>query len=567
MFVSIKICITQHSYIKMPEKGIASPPGTTSSPPDSERGDMQELSLERQLSTRQAQMIAMGGTIGTGLFVSSGQTLALGGPAFLVGSYTLMSILIYFVVKGVIETATHLPLAGGTMNYYGTRYVSRSLGFSMGWLYFYSFGIFVPFELTAASLVINYWNPDVNQAVWITIMLVLVVLLNILPVRVYGEAEFWCSTLKIILILGLLILSFILFWGGGPSHDRLGFRYWDHPGAIKPYLVPGSAGQFVAALATLISCVLPFTFSPEMLVVCAGEMKKPRKNLPRMANSFFWRLVLFYVGGTIAISVICPSDASQLTSGDGDDAGSSPWVVGIQNAGIRGLDSVVNAGIIIAAFSSGNSFLYLASRSLYSLALTGDAPAIFRKCNRHGTPIYAVLVSCVFTLLAYMNINNSSAVVFDWLLNLINTGGFISWICCAIVVIRFREARRVQGVPHPISQSSHLKVLSIGTWVTLVLFSVLCLLNGFTVFFPSEWSASSFLTAYIGIPLFLVVYFAHRFMHRSDPWAFAASDVDLRSKMEEFEEDNTNGNTQDNQKDTGSGWVARGWKKVINIIV
>ncbi|KAL3295501.1 AAT family amino acid transporter [Colletotrichum asianum] len=492
-----------------------------------------ELTTKRGLSSRHAQFIALGGSIGTGLFVSSGGTLARGGPAFLVGSYVVMSALIYMVLTAVVEISTYLPLPGGTMNYYGSRYVSRSLGFMMGWLYFYSFAIFVPFELTASALVIEYWNPNVNNAVWITIMLLLVVGLNLLPVKFYGETEFWFASLKVITIVGLLILSFILFWGGGPSHDRLGFRYWQHPGATKTMIVDGDAGRFVAALSTLLSSVLPFTFSPEMIVVTAGEVQSPRRNLPKIARNFFWRLVVFYIGGTIAISVICPSDASALTNG-GSGAASSPWVVGIKNASIKGLDSVINAVIVTAAWSAGNSFLYLASRSLYSMACEGSAPAIFRRCTKQGVPIYAVIASSMFSLLAYMNVNSSAADVFNWLLNLVNTGGFISWVCCGIIYLRFRKACETQQVPKEmLTARSWLQ--PVGAWISLVVFAILCLLNGFTVFFPSRWSVADFLSAYIGLPLFVVIYFVHRFLYRGDTWAIKSEDVDLQSGLAELE--------------------------------
>jgi amino acid transporter len=185
------------------------------------------------LHNRHAQMIALGGTIGTGLFVGSGQTLARGGPAFIVGCYCFMSFLIFCVVSGIVEVAAYLPTPGSSMNLFGYRYVSRSMGFALGWLYFYSLGILVPYEITAAGLVIDYWNAPVNIAVWISIMIVVIVGLNVLPVKFYGETEFWFAGTKVIMMTGLILVSFILFWGGGPNHDRLGFRYWKNPGAAN----------------------------------------------------------------------------------------------------------------------------------------------------------------------------------------------------------------------------------------------------------------------------------------------------------------------------------------------
>lgn len=169
-------------------------------------------------------MIAIGGSIGTGLFVGSGQALAIAGPGFLFATYTLMSFFVYGVVTAVIEIAAFLPVSGCSMAYYCKRYVSSSLGFALGWLYFYSFGIIVAYEITAASIVINYWPNNVHTGVWITVMLIVIVALNFSPVGVYAETEFWFASIKIIMILGLLLLSLIIMLGGGPNHDRLGFR-------------------------------------------------------------------------------------------------------------------------------------------------------------------------------------------------------------------------------------------------------------------------------------------------------------------------------------------------------
>jgi len=162
--------------------------------------------------------------IGTGLFVGSGGTLAKGGPLFILLAYMLLSVLVLFIVTAITEVA-YLPVSGRTMSYYGHRNVSNSMGFAMGWLYFYSLGILVLYEITAAGLVIDYWDSPVNIAVWMTIFIIVIVGLNILPVQYYRETEFWFASLKVFMMIGLLILSFILFWGGGRKYfpDQLGY--------------------------------------------------------------------------------------------------------------------------------------------------------------------------------------------------------------------------------------------------------------------------------------------------------------------------------------------------------
>jgi amino acid transporter len=483
---------------------------------------------QRGLKSRHAQMIALGGTIGTGLFVGSGYTLSVGGPAFILASYLIMTALVYMVVTAVTEVATYLPVHGGTMSYYGYRYVSRSLGFALGYLYWYALGILVPYEITAAGLVISYWPNTVNIAVWITIMLVVIVALNFLPVRFYGETEFWFAGTKVILMLGLLLLSFILFWGGGPSHDRLGFRYWKDPGAAHPFIVSGATGRFVSFWETLVLSVFPFTFAPELLVVTGGEMESPRRNLPIASRRYFYRLITFYVLGVLAIGVTCPSNAKALTDG-GAGAKSSPYVVAIANAGISTLPSIVNAVILISAWSSGNSFLYISSRALYSLAVQGSAPRIFKTCNKWGVPYMAVAASSLFCGLAYLNVASSGSTVFAWFVNLTNTWGMTSWVCCMVIYLRFRKACAAQNIPTPYSSW----IQPYGAWIALVGFTLLCLINGFTVFFPSKWSVSSFFTDYIGIPIFFIMYFGHRIFYWNDKWAWDPAEVDMHTGMQE----------------------------------
>lgn len=331
--------------------------------------------------------------------------------------------------------------------------------------------------------------------------------------------------------IGLLILSFILFWGGGPSHDRLGFRYWQHPGAANTLILEGGTGLFISFWSTLVSCVFPFTFAPELIIVTGGEMESPRRNLPKAARRYFYRLCFFYIGSVLAIGVICPSNDPRLTDG-GAGAGSSAFVVAIANAGIDALPSIINAVILISAWSSGNSFLYMSSRSLYSLAVVGNAPRIFKKCNKSGIPIYAVSASSLFTFLSYLNVSSAGGVVFNWFVNLTNTWGMISWVCCMVIYLRFRKACSVHGITPPWSNFVH----PYGAYIAMVAFTFLCLINGFTVFFPENWSAANFLTAYVGIPIFVVMYIGHRIYCWHDKWSWDPAEVDMMTGMQEVED-------------------------------
>ncbi|KAK3191601.1 hypothetical protein K4F52_002416 [Lecanicillium sp. MT-2017a] len=486
-------------------------------------------STHRGLKSRHAQMIALGGSIGTGLFVGSGQGLKIGGPAFLLAGYTIITLLLYGVATGIGEMGTYLPVRGSGMAYYGNRFVSRSLGFTLGWLYWYIFALGMPTEITITTIVIQYWETPVPTGVWYTIIGLVIIACNFFPVSVYGEAEFWFASTKVLAIVGLLILTVVLFFGGGPSGQPLYFSNWSNPSAVNTFLVDGNVGRLCAFVAVLTFSVYAFIFAPEMLVATAGEMQSPRRNMPKATKRYFYRLVIFYLLGVLAIGIIVPSSHKDLLS-PGSTASASPWAIGIREAGIPALDSVINAIIVLSAWSAGNSFLYIASRALYSLALSGNAPAIFARCTKSGIPYYAVGASSVLSVLSYMNLGSTGSVVFNWLVNIVNTGAFQSWICCCIIYIRFRKAVEVQGVR--VTYRSRFQPWA--SWVSGITFTFLLLLNGFKVFVKGHWDTATFITSYIGIVVFALLYLGHKFtIGRNDPWAIPLDKVDLHSGLED----------------------------------
>ena len=388
-------------------------------------------------------------------------------------------------------------------------------------------------EISAAATVIQYWTTAVPVAVWITILLVLVIFLNIFVVSIYGEAEFWFASIKLITILGLIILGIVIFFGGGPNHTRLGFYYWQVPGAFIPYKVDGNTGKFLAFWTALVRSGFAFVTSPELVAITAGESEAPRRNIPKASQRFVWRLMFFYVLGSLVITVVVASNDPNLiqavTSGV-SNAGASPFVLGIQNAGIPVLNHIINAVIVTSATSAANSFLYAASRNLYSLAVSHQAPSIFRRCNKQGVPWVAVLFSVLLSLLVYLSVSEGSNTVFEWFLNLTTISGFIAWITMLMAYLRFRKAL----IWNNIYQDRPYKTVwqPYATWVTLFILALLTLTNGFQVFFPSSWSAASFLAAYITIPAFLLLYFGHKAVCRT-PWVRPVHTVDVRAGKDE----------------------------------
>ena len=360
--------------------------------------------------------------------------------------------------------------------------------------------------------------------------MIVIIALNCFPVKYYGETEFWFASLKVFGIIGLLVMAVVLIFGGGPNHELLGFHYWKNPGPANEYLVGGASGRLAAFVGTVTFSIFAFAFAPELLVVTGGEMESPRRNLPIAGKRYFWRLIFFYVAGSLAISMIVSSD-DPLLLGGGSGAGASPWAIAAKRARIRVLDSVINAVILTSAWSAGNSYLFLASRTLYSMALVGNAPRMFARCTKSGIPYFATAASASFCLLAYLNVSDSGATVFNWFVNLINTGGYMSWILICVIYLRFRKATFVQGITDLPYRSRFQPYMS---YVSGSILLILLLVSGFPNFINGHWNTSNFLTAYIGIPIFLAFYFGHKlFMGRHDAWVIAPHNVDLVSGLDD----------------------------------
>ena len=493
----------------------------------------------RGLKPRHIQLIALGGAIGTGLFVGSGAALSTCGPAPLFMSYIFMSFMVWTVMNQLGEMATFLPLPGeATLYAMARRYAGDSFAFTSGWNIYYAQAIIVPAEITAVAFVIEYWT-DANSAIFISIFIVCSVALNVLPVKYYGESEFWVSTIKLLCLTGLIIVGIVIFFGGGPAQTGvLGFHYWKTPGAFTEHLVSGNTGRFLALWTAIIKSGFSFILMPEVITATAAEAVYPRRNLPKACDRFIYRLAFFYICGTLVIGVIIGYNDPRLmdaVAAGASGAAGSPFVIGIQNAGISVLPHIINACILTSAYSCGTSLLYGSSRGLYSMALQGDAPKIFAKVNRYGVPIYAVGLTSCFTLLAYLNCSNSAATVFTWLSNIATVSGFISWILVSLTYIQYRKVIKFHGLDSRVPYRP--KIQMIGAYSSVFLFTLISLTNGYAVFFPDNWNVSDFFAAYCTILILFVLFIGSIIFYKDFKIFKHPKDVDVFALLDRAEQE------------------------------
>lgn len=491
----------------------------------------------RGLSTRHIQVMMFAGGIGTGLFVGTGGTLSTCGPAPLVMSFCVINFFIWSLMNMLGEMVTFIPLNGETTLYaLSRRYTSKAISFASGWNLFYAQAIIAPTEVTACAFVIEYWT-DLNPAIFITIFLVATIAINFVPNRYFGEAEFWIALIKIVSLVGLIIVGIVIFFGGAPKlHGVLGFHYWKDPGAFTNSLVGGNTGRFLSFWTALVKSGFSFVLVPELLTGFASEVQYPRENVPRACSKFIYRLLFFYTVAPIVISVIVGYNDDRLmdaVNAGKSSAAASPFVIGIQNAGIHVLDHIINACILSSAFSCGNSFFFGATRVLYSLSLKGDAPRLFSKTTSYGLPINSALLVSAISLLAYLNCSSSAATVFNWLSNIATISGFISWVFVSLTYIRYKKIIRYQGLEDRVPYKT--RGLYPIAFFTMFFFGILCLTNGYSVFIHGNWDIRNFFAAYITIPIVIVLYVMGRLIKREKRNFYDIATVSVVSDLEEVE--------------------------------
>ncbi|ODV69349.1 hypothetical protein HYPBUDRAFT_103124 [Hyphopichia burtonii NRRL Y-1933] len=494
--------------------------------------------LKKDLKSREISMIALGGSIGTGLLISTGTSLKTGGAGSMFIAYTFIGLVIYAVMTAIGEVATFIVLPGGFTSY-AKRYCSSSLGVAVGYVYLIKYLILPPNQATSFYLVINFWNNDrISPGVFITIILVVITLINLFGVKLFGQVEFWLSCFKVVTCTGLIILLLIIALGGGPDGDRRGFRYWQDPGAFLEYsnsaknlTIDGSKGKFVSFVSLLVTAVFAYT-GTELAVIVFAEAARPRKSIPKAIKLTLYRIIFFYVFSILFLGMCVNPKDKLLLGASGTDASASPFVIAIKNAKIKILDHIINACILVFVFSAANSDMYICSRTIYGLAIEGYAPKIFAKTNKIGVPIYGILLSFLFCCLAFMSLSSSSAEVFSYFVNVVSLAGLIAWFSVLLIHIRFMAALKAQGIPRSsLSYTAPLQpYLSYGA---ITVCTIIILIKNFTAFLGDTFDYKGFITGYIILPVFVLTFLIHKIIYKTKFWK--AHEIDLVTHLDVIE--------------------------------
>ncbi|EGW32147.1 general amino acid permease [Spathaspora passalidarum NRRL Y-27907] len=488
---------------------------------DLENGDKEEIRqapvLKQTLKKRQLQMIALGGCVGSGLLVVSGQALKVGGPASLMIAWAIVSSFLYCTMQSLAELSSAYPVSGSFATY-AAKFVDPSWGFAMGWNYALFWVVVLPLELVAASMTIKFWNSSINSVVWIAIFYVLIIGLNLYGNKGFGETEFIASIIKLLGVVGFNILAVVLICGGG-DQGYIGGKNWHPP--------------FQTGFKGVVSVLLSATYSlagTELVGLTTSESEgNPRKVLPKAIKQVLWRIMIFYMLTLMLIAFLVPANSPQLLDAQGSsDASASPFVIAIRAGGIKVLPSIFNVVILVALLSIGNSAVYGFSRTILALGEQGLAPKIYTYVDRKGRPLAGICTSAIVGLLSFVSASKYEDQVFGWLVSLSGLSTLFTWGSINLSFIRFRSGMRAQDRSlHELPYRSNTGVW--GAYYGLIMNFVVLALQFWLALFPIGQKPSPvlFFQTYLGAIIIVVFYFGHKLFARNWILIIRAKDIDV----------------------------------------
>ena len=439
--------------------------------------------LKRAMSTRHLVMISLGGAIGTGLFLGSGEVIAQTGPIGAIFSYFLGGVIAYMVMLCLGELAVHMP-ESGSFGTYATKYIGPGTGYTITWLYWLTWSATLGTEFTAAALLMQEWFPHVSVWLWTLIFAAFVFLMNMSSTRWFAESEFWLALIKVITVVVFIVLGLMAIFGlvsyqgfeSAPLFSNLTAQGW-FPQGLFPIF------------ATML--IVNFAFSgTELIGVAAGETENPTKNVPKAINTAIWRLLIFFVGTIIVISALLPHQMAGL---DANGVSSSPFVTVFNHIGIPYAEDIIRFVIITALLSAANSGLFAASRMMWSLSYKKMLPEVFSRLNRRGVPYVAIIVTMFGALPGLLSEKFAPETIFKNLLGIAAFTMVVVWMSICLSQFNFRRQWYKDG--HSATELGFAAPLFP---IVPILGFVFCFITGISMVFDPEM-----LPGFIGCMIFI----------------------------------------------------------------
>ena len=453
--------------------------------------DGSSMSLKRTMTKRHLIMLSLGGAIGTGLFLSSGQVISQAGPIGAIISYIIGGIIAYMVMLCLGELAVNNPVTG-SFGAFATKNIGPGTGYMVSWMYWLGWSATLGTEFTAAALLMQEWFPTTSIWLWTLVFIIAVLVSNLSSTRFFAESEFWLSFIKVSTVLIFILIGLAAIFG------LVGFEGYTSAPLFSNLT---SHGWFPNGLFPIFATMLIVNFAfngTEMIGIAAGETENPEKDVPKAIHAAVWRLMIFFVGTIIVISALLPYQDAGLNASHGTGLSSSPFVSVFNLIGIPYAEDIIRFVIITALLSTANSGLYAASRMMWALSIQKQLPRIFSKLTKSGTPVIAILVTMIGGLPGLLSEQFGADVIFKNLLGVAAFTMVIVWMSICWSQFNFRRKWLREG--HTLAE---LKFKT--PWFPLVpiLGFIACTITGLSMAADPEM-----LSGFIGCLIFMAACYA-----------------------------------------------------------
>lgn len=450
--------------------------------------DREDAGYHKALKNRQIQMIALGGAIGTGLFLGAGGRLASAGPGLFI-VFGICGIFVFLILRALGELVLYRPSSGSFVSY-AREFFGEKMAFAAGWMYFLNWAMTGIVDTTAIAQYCRYWNvfQVVPQWTLALIALIVVVSMNLISVKLFGELEFWAALVKVLALVTFLIVGTVFLAGRFKvdGHDT-GWSLWSSHGGLLP------TGPLSLLLVT--SGVVFAYAAIELVGIAAGETAEPEKVMPRAINSVVFRIAVFYIGSTILLALLLPYTAYK----DGE----SPFVTFFNKLGISWGDDVMNLVVLTAALSSLNAGLYSTGRILRSMAINGSGPKFTAPMSKNGVPFGGILLTAGIGLFGIALNAVTPKHAFEIVLHIAATGVIVAWATIVACQLRFHQLANVGEVERP---KFRMPLSPYTGWITLVFLAGVLVLMMFDKVY-GRWMLAAMA---VGIPALVGGWFAVR---------------------------------------------------------
>ena len=408
----------------------------------------QETTLKRGLSNRHIQLIALGGAIGTGLFLGIGPAAVLAGPSVIFG-YAFAGIIAFFIMRQLGEMVVEEPVSG-SFSHFAYKYWGSFAGYASGWNYWILYILVSMSELTAIGIYVQYWWPDIPLWASSLFFFLAINALNLGSVKLFGEAEFWFSIIKVVAIVAMIVFgTYLLISGTGGEQASLS-NLTNNGGFFPKGWFEKTESGYQGLLAVM--AIIMFSFGGlELIGITAAEAENPEKNIPKATNQVIYRILIFYVGALIILFSLSPwetitTKTSPFVTVFDNLKGMHFQLFGTDVSATNLIANALNLIVLTAALSVYNSSVYSNSRMLYGLAEQGNAPKFLLKLNKHSVPTRAIIVSSCFAAICIVINKFVPEKAFEILMSLVVSCLIINWIMISFTHLKFRKAKDIEQI-------------------------------------------------------------------------------------------------------------------------